>query len=201
MTTIMLPRALIAGDGEALEAIRDPDISIAIWERPAPAAVADLLGYPFSDLRLASPLGLLPDALQRAIDAAGYPQHGARLLLEADIVALARRFACIMQVDAIDIRLDRITGNACRKFHADYVTARLITTYVGRGTQWLDGDASEPCDCGNPHDVRELRAGDVAILKGRSWDEARAAIHRSPPIAGSGEQRLLLAINPAKAAD
>ena len=34
--------------------------------------------------------------------------------------------------------LEVVRTDSCRKFHADYVTARLITTYLGEGTQWLD---------------------------------------------------------------
>lgn len=201
MTTPLLCRALVAGNAEALEAIRDPDLSIAVWERPAPFPVARILSPQFEHVRFTSDVEALPDTLMRALDGARYPLDDARMVLQADIVALAERFAAIMRIDAVEIRLERVTGDACRKFHADFVTARLITTYAGRGTQWLDGDTNLACDCGEPHGIRELRAGDVAILKGRAWDEDHPAIHRSPPIAGSGEQRLLLVINPADRGD
>lgn len=201
MTTLLFPHALIATNPEALEAIRDPDMSIAIWERGAPEAIRHMLSPDLQSVRFSADRFEMPLALTRALETARYPLSGARAALEADIVDLARRFAAIMRVDTVDIRLDRITGDACRNFHADYVTARLITTYAGRGTQWLEASTNEACDCGDPHDVREMRAGDVAIFKGRHWNEDRAAIHRSPPIAGSGEQRLLLVINPVDQPD
>lgn len=201
MMTLQFPHALIAGNGEALAAIHDPDISIAIWERHEDRAFRDLLSPALRPIQLTSDVGDLCSALKRAAQDAGYPAGKIRSRLEADILDLAARFAAIMRIDRLDIRLERITGDACRKFHADYVLARLITTYVGRGTQWLDGESVDNCDCGTPHDVHEMRAGDVAILKGRNWDEVRAAIHRSPPIAGTGEERLLLAISPERQAD
>lgn len=198
MSSITLSRALIAGGPEALDAVHDPDIALAIWERDPPAAIAGLLAAPIGPVSFASPLGRpLTATLGRALDEARYPLTGARAALEADIGMLANRFARIMAADAVEVRLERIVTDSCRKFHADYVRARLITTYAGPGTQWLDETGPEACDCGEPHGVRQLRAGDVAILKGRHWDETRAAIHRSPPIAGSGAARLVLVINPA----
>lgn len=164
-----------------------------------PLDMAALLTPDIGQVRLASALDDLPAVLRAALDDALYPTGKMRSALEEDIAGLADRFAAVMRSDTVELRLERVTTNACRKWHADYVTARLITTYVGQGTQWIDSAA--PCDCGEPHDLRQLEAGDVAIFKGRHWDEARAVIHRSPPIEGSGEQRLLLVINPADRID
>ncbi len=197
MSSITLSRALIAGGPEALDAVHDPDIAVAIWERDPLAAIAGFLAVPIGPVGFASPLGCsLTAALGHALDDARYPLTGARAALEADVCALAKRFARIVAAEAVEIRLERVVTDACRKFHTDYVRARLITTYAGPGTQWLDETGPEACDCGEPHDIRQLRAGDVAILKGRHWDETRAAILRSPPIAGSGAVRLVLVINP-----
>lgn len=58
-------------------------------------------------------------------------------LLAADIRDLAHRFAHLMQVGAVRIRLEGIASNACRKIHSDYTDVRLITTYSGPGTDYL----------------------------------------------------------------
>ena len=48
-----------------------------------------------------------------------------------------------MQLARFELRLEVVRTDSCRKFHADYVTARLITTYAGEGTDWLaDADAA-----------------------------------------------------------
>jgi hypothetical protein len=201
MTVLLQSRALIAGNAAALDAIRDPEISLAIWGRALPVDLSALLTAEIGQVRLTSDLEDLPVLLREALGDTGYPVGAMRSALEADITQLAERFAAVMRCDSVDVRLERITTDACRKWHADYVTARLITTYVGQGTQWIDSDAGAACDCGDPHDIRQLAAGEVAIFKGRHWDEDRAAIHRSPPIEGSGEQRLLLVINPAERSD
>ena len=85
-------------------------------------------------------------------------------------------------------------------FHADYVSLRLILTYAGPGTQWLDqGDAARLHDGAAIETlcVRAIPTGDVALFKGRKWARDAPIIHRSPPIADTGQRRLVLVIDPA----
>ena len=188
--------ALIAGNATILSAVRDDDIALAIWQREPPGGIARIPLINLRSLRFTAPVPTLDDALSDAMDAAGYDKGIARDTLLADIIVLATCFAHVMQTDIVEIRLEIVTTNACKKFHADYVTARLITTYVGQGTQWLDHEAAADCDCGEPHNIQQLGAGDVALFKGRHWSADAPAIHRSPPIEGTGETRLMLVINP-----
>ncbi|WP_137862190.1 MULTISPECIES: DUF1826 domain-containing protein [unclassified Sphingomonas] len=88
-----------------------------------------------------------------------------------------------------------------RRFHADYVRARLITTYAGPGTQWLDALTARRLDAGIPPrraEIRQLRTGQVGIFKGHDWPTTTPILHRSPPIARAGKARLLLVVDPAK---
>ncbi len=86
------------------------------------------------------------------------------------------------------LRLEVVETDACRRFHADFVTYRLLTTYCGAATQWVRST--------QPETIETLRAGDVAIFNGRVLLEEPTILHRSPPIAGTGETRLLLVIDP-----
>ena len=52
------------------------------------------------------------------------------------------------------LRLDVISTNACRKFHRDAVTARLLCTYRGSATQI--GNASNDQD---PHIIKQIPSG------------------------------------------
>ncbi|WP_417591593.1 DUF1826 domain-containing protein [Parasphingorhabdus sp.] len=191
------PIVLTAGNIEALDAIRDEDISIALWERELPAGLSELNLDDIADIRFTADIDELHGPLDDALDEAGHRKGSPRDALHNDIVALAKCFARIMETDLVEIRLEHVTTNACKKFHADYVTARLITTYMGQGTQWLEGDDAADCDCGEPHKIQQMAAGDIALFKGRLWSAKAPAIHRSPPIEGTGEERLVLVINPA----
>jgi len=181
---------------DALLAIGEPAINMAIWEREPIAALASLKLAGLTDIRVTSSLRELPDVLDVELTKARYADGPERQALSSDIMALAERFAAIMNAERVEIRLEVVTTNACKKFHADSVTARLITTYIGQGTQWLSNDDAANCDCDQPHDVRQLGTGDVALFKGRIWSADAPAIHRSPAIAGTGEVRLVLVINP-----
>ncbi|WP_417613366.1 DUF1826 domain-containing protein [Parasphingorhabdus sp.] len=189
--------ALIAENIGALDAIRDDQISIALWQREPVIDSASLDLDGIADIRLTANIDELSDALNDALADAGYARSRSLTALQNDIESLAHGFADIMKTDVVEIRLEHVTTNACKKFHADYVTARLITTYSGQGTQWLDGDDGADCGCGEPHHIQQMRAGDVALFKGRLWSSDAPAIHRSPPIEGTGEERLMLVINPA----
>jgi len=106
-----------------------------------------------------------------------------------------------MDTTAVAIRLEVIETNACRKFHADHVTARLICSYAGPGTQWIDDrDAMALAGGADPATltVRQVATGDVALFKGHDRSET-PIVHRSPPIAGTGTRRLVLVIDPARA--
>lgn len=195
MLVATLSRAIIAGNADVLHAIRDEDVSLAIWEREAPPAIAHLALTDIQNLRFQALLGELPDTLETHLDIAGFAKGIGRHMLVTDIAMLANRFAAIMDLGEVEVRLEHIKTNACKKFHGDHVTARLICTYVGQGTQWLDGEDADNCDCGDPHNIRQLGVGDVALFKGRLWSPESPAIHRSPPIEGTGQERLVLVIN------
>ena len=108
---------------------------------------------------------------------------------------MAERFAELMGARYLRLRLDVISTNACRKFHRDAVTARLICTYRGSATQI--GNASNDQD---PHIIKQIPSGTPILLRGTLWSEHPYShlVHRSPPIEGTGENRLLLVIDTAE---
>ncbi|WP_066717060.1 DUF1826 domain-containing protein [Sphingomonas pituitosa] len=188
--------AVERGDPTVLDAVARPEVHLAVWNRPLPLALAWLPQLDWTkidDLDFATTLDALDADVGEGLAEAGYPAGARGDALAEEIVGHARRFAAILKVDSLNIRLEVIETDGCRKFHADHVTARLLTTLVGSGTQWIHGDA----DCDTP--IRQMRTGDVAIFKGRLATEVPAILHRSPPIGDTGETRLLLAIDPAPA--
>jgi hypothetical protein len=140
-----IPRGVgIASDPSILGSIVEPGIAMAIWERRVPSVLAELIAREdlngFTGIRIEASI---PDAarmIYEALDASTFSAEAVSVL-GADIDDLMRLYADATGDDQIDIRLERITGDACRNYHADYVTARLLTTYRGQGTQWLDPEA------------------------------------------------------------
>ncbi|MCH2250279.1 MAG: DUF1826 domain-containing protein [Cognatishimia sp.] len=117
----------------------------------------------------------------------------ARSWLIQDIAALAHGFAQLMEAPYLRLRLDPIKTNACRKFHIDAVTARLVCTYRGQPTQYGMGDAQREVE-----KFASVPAACPVILRGTRWpgDASTGLLHRSPPIEGTGETRLLLVLDP-----
>jgi hypothetical protein len=182
---------------EALARIAEPGIAAAIWERAAPpgflAWIEALPHHALPTLRAT----LAPEGVLAALETAAerLPEGAWRRFLVADAADLACRFAAILGASRLRVRLEVVVDDACRRFHLDRVTARLLCTYCGPGTEC--GPAGPSSSSGAPTSVRQLAPGSAAILRGALWPGERTGLlHRSPPIAGTGETRLLLAIDP-----
>ncbi|WP_282078429.1 DUF1826 domain-containing protein [Epibacterium ulvae] len=140
---------------------------------------------------------LRPDGVLKAVhqvcDQSGIPEGAERDAFAEDITDLSTHFAAFMNAPYLRLRLDVITTNACRKFHIDAVTARLVCTYRGQATQLAEIDAS-----GEPGQIMSVSQGCPVVMRGTNWaDDAPTRLrHRSPPIEGTGETRLLLVLDP-----
>lgn len=108
-----------------------------------------------------------------------------------DIAGLARRFLTLMGTSRLRLRLEGVTGNACRKVHADYTGVRLITTYAGPGTEYVP-----PGEKPQEDNLVGIPTGWIALLKGRDFAPGHPpCFHRSPPVRDTGVKRLVLVID------
>lgn len=198
MATLLAPRHRCADTPDILARIGEEDCNLAIWRRPPPGDFAALVQGSPRDLRFESTPAAVEAELLAQLAAGGFAGGAqAHALLAADVTQLAGLFCAALDLARFELRLEVVRSDSCRKFHADYVTARLITTYVGEGTDWLDEAESARLRAGEePRRINRMGTFDVGLFKGRlatDWP----AIHRSPPIAASGGVRLLLVLNPA----
>jgi len=130
--------------------------------------------------------------------------HGYQALIE-DVYQLAWQFSQLVQQRAIKVYFAKIEDSMCRLFHTDANELRLLCTYWGKGTQWIDNQNIRPITPGansNADRVKDLskvfsvKSYDVAILKGALHDHiaTNALVHRSPPLENN-ECRLLLRLD------
>lgn len=196
MTTLVQTLAAQAATRNVLASIAAEDCNLAVWERDALTGVDALIAAKPGNVRFTAAADEMPVRIAAELDKAGYPARAERDMLADDMANLAQLYGQIIGSATIEVRAELVTTNSCRKWHADYVTARLITTYVGTGTQWLDSeDAARVAQGGEPEKINTLKAGDVGLFKGR-LSPGDPAVHRSPPIANTGEVRLLFVLNP-----
>jgi len=180
-----------------LGAIHRPETAAAIWRRRPVAGFRPWIDGLDPACLPAARVILRPAQARAAVaaicDAAGMPAARERDRLIDDIAALADLFAGLMHATFLRLRLDVVTTDACRKFHVDILTAWLVSTYRGSGTHYgfaVDGRESER--------IHAVPAGAPIVLRGRPWPPRPdpGFRHRSPPIAGTDETRLVLVLDP-----
>ena len=191
--------------GEApkvLTEIFQDGVNLAVWQRRLPAQIEDFaslavsLGQSLADQRVLDvnehEPPQLPGLLQEAADLQGYEGF------VADVKWLVSAYTCLLGARRVGLRLRVLQGAMCPRFHVDNVPLRLLTTYVGPGSEWLEEGvlervglhlAAAPVD-----NIRSLKPGEVAVLKGEKWlgNEGAGLIHRSP---ASEQRRLLLSLD------
>lgn len=195
----------------ALGEILSSSISVAIWKRPVNPVVSQYFEQTFSRLgmgvRGVFSMNTLQEELRNAL-----PQHPGLDQAADDIYLLCDMLTCLFDCDSVGLRLVPLTTTMCPKFHADNIPVRLVSTYLGPGTEWLPLEALEQpmiatrSDTNNapfaegrykPEHIQQMAAFDVGLLKGKAWEqqEHMAAVHRSCQVA-QGDKRVLLTLDP-----
>ncbi|MEW7008163.1 DUF1826 domain-containing protein [Lentilitoribacter sp. EG35] len=188
---------VIAREPQDLIAIREHNCAATLWKRKFQSDfqtwIDQLPPENLPEGRLILPQNRIADAVHQLCEIAGTPEGSTCDMLVNDIDALAQLFSALMGTEYLRLRLEKVTDNACRKFHKDAITARLVCTYRGQGTQYgtsLEGD--------EPQQIFNVPTGAPILLRGTLWPETPESglLHRSPPIEGTGETRLLLVLDP-----
>lgn len=172
-----------AQDEAGFAAIFEDAVNLVVWSRAGAALpdVARLVDRPPRRLmRAISTHSLSPGAVSSALDLdVGPPDTD----FAADLTRLIDLFATLTDAKSVGIRLEATDRQTCPKWHTDSVGLRLMTTYAGPGTEWLDGGVTH-----------RAATGDVLIAKGELWPSAPGAcVHRSPD--PQGTTRLLLTLD------
>lgn len=195
-----------AGD---LVRILEPGTNVVVWRRPTPPWVDSLHEWAASGRSLEQTYGAENFDLSRLFAPLPDP---VRQEVQADAENLVRGLLAIYPSPNFKLSLATIRGDQCRKFHMDYVRLRLICSYVGPGTEWLmEGDVMRDVfqrniDCPDEANraivrpgsaIQRVDPGDVVIFKGLTFPGVgeRGAVHRSPPIEGTGVTRVVLTVS------
>ncbi|MBM4229383.1 MAG: DUF1826 domain-containing protein [Gammaproteobacteria bacterium] len=169
-----------AADVAGIEQIFLPTVSLVVWKRPQrlPVDVATLIGTQRRVMRVVSGSQLSPITVREALGPIAIAS------LSADLYVLCDLYQMLTGTSDIGIRLEVTDRQTCPRFHTDQVSLRLMITYHGEGTQWLETGS-----------VHQAAVGDVLIAKGELWAEpGGACVHRSPPV-GPGEWRVLVTLD------
>ena len=205
-----VPHWAMGTEASVLPRIYEDTITISVLQRALPAVLEGSAQAQCHSERLWSFQWLGPantdmkQALLRSLPAA----EQATALID-DVLLLTEAMGMLFDTDSLGVRLRLMNAAMCPRFHCDKLPVRMVTTYVGAGSEWLPEFAvnrqglgaptpDKPDVLREPSVIRALAPGDLALLKGDGWagNEGRGLVHRSPAVA-SGGRRLLLTIDPA----
>lgn len=216
-TAARLPAHVVVGTTpRVMTSIRRRPVNLVVWQR-APSAVLHEAAAALAEHDLRIDVELNDPAPHRL--ASLLPSRvasSARDVIARDVSDLCLRFARQMGVHRLRLKLETVATDECRLFHVDHVRWRLVTTWIGPGTDWIENDACRrehlggrglvgrpPADVINTAIVADwtrvhrLDRCSVALCRGlqAATPAVPALVHRSPPIDGTGLVRLRLVID------
>ena len=189
---------------EVLADIYNPAVNLAIWQRSLPGAVHAEVAALLSTrptLKLSREV-TVDNCIERLQDELGplAPE------LYRDIQALVDMYSCLFELDAVGLRLTALDRAMCPRFHVDKVPCRLVTTFAGPASEFLDNRDVDRSKLG-PGPIQDFagglfqsdeaivrtRAGDVCLLKGDRWidNEGKGIVHRSPQVPDGGKRLVM----------
>lgn len=129
-----------------------------------------------------------------------------------DVASLTALYCDLFELKRVGLRLRILDHAMCPKFHADSVTCRLVCTYGGVGTEWLEDAYIDRRKLGSgsgglnddlsglildTNAIQTLPAYAIGLLKGSCWEgnEQHGAVHRSPQLTPDSPKRLLLTLD------
>ncbi|MCP4440051.1 MAG: DUF1826 domain-containing protein [Aureispira sp.] len=203
MITQAVKSAAIGSDFKILKDIHEESKNIAIYQRSTQTLnqeLEQLMDYDI-EFRSKGSVSEIIQALQNYFD---IDELTVPVFFE-DVINLLKKFEELTKANSFRIFLAVVDSNMCRRFHTDINYLRLLCTYVGQGTLWLPDTAVDwkayTAHVGNEQIVKDkeliqqVDAGDVTILKGALYPNAKPIMHRSPSIEETAEERLLLRID------
>lgn len=197
----------------ALLSIFEPAQQVMVVDRQANASLTGYLQHISAKLGPGFRLTLRPEqASATGLDAQlKLPEAPGKMALLSDIGQLVQVYADLMDCPQVGLRLEVLTQAMCPKFHIDRTGIRLLCTYVGPGTEWLEEgfcnraaltrthaslDDFHQALILHPHGIHQASPQALVLLKGSRWqgNDHAGAIHRSPQIT-PGFTRVVLALD------
>ena len=194
---------------QVLAEVRREGVDVAVWRRPVPARLRGVLEE-WAATTEAEPFdGFVTEERMRVGEAVAALSSDVRGAVADDVSGLLAAFFAVVNPGRARLFVGVVRDDRCKKFHVDAVALRMVTTYVGPGTEWLPEHAVDrealargiacPSEANaaivaRPEAVRHARCGDVLMLKGSRHPTARGrgAVHRSPPLHHAGPRRFVL---------
>lgn len=138
-----------------------------------------------------------------------FPDYYGKPSFINDLSMLVEMYSCLFDLKEVGVRVQVLERAMCPRFHVDKLGCRLVSTYCGAGSEWLNEVGLDRSKLGVGSNglpdnesglytgkIQQATAGDVLLLKGDGWfgNEGAAVVHRSPTMS-SGERRLVVTMD------
>ena len=196
---------------ESLTRIYEEQINLVALERELTTEVTEFCrqlakSKPNFNLRSAIPHEASIDSLNSTL-----PDLPGKFEFVEDLALLIDMYACLFDLGEVGLRMQVLNRAMCPRFHTDKLGCRLVTTYLGTGTEWLPNHGLDRTKLGRGSNglpdadtglyltescIRQVTAGDIVLLKGEGWhgNEDFGAVHRSPAVE-AGENRVVVTMD------
>lgn len=182
-----------------LAEIYDPAIQVCSWQRTFDVNISSYVTGIAGQHKLQMTEVVNSNNRPRLVDLPG--GNGAERLRD-DVDMLAEILCDLVDCPSVGLRFASVASAMCPRWHVDRVPIRMLCTYSGPGTEWLDDQKIDKARLSDPEIVdgacQRAVCGEVVLLKGALWqgNAGFGAIHRSPAITSSEQQRMLLTLDP-----
>ena len=177
----------------------DPEVQICSWPRDLDPDIGTYL----SELPQGRELQIIEELSERGTPRLDpLPDGPDRSSLLADLSLLQEIVCELLGSEAAGLRLARIGRAMCPGWHVDRTSIRLVCTYQGPGTEWLDDQDIDRQELGSRQNKYNryvsAAAGEIVLLKGSVWqnNESFGAIHRSPDVRRRDALRTVVTLDP-----
>lgn len=207
---------------EVLRQVQQPGVSLGLWQRQPDAELATWLAqslptrYQLKQYATGDAFAVAA-FVDQALAASPLPVRAQDKVLRARFVAdLAQLVELFLELrpesrqHTLHVKLAAVDRADCPVLHSDWVTLRLICTYVGAGTEYAAAHSVErtalcqplgsPAETNaailrDPQALRRMPTFAVGVMRGNGYPgpAGRGLVHRSPP--GSSGRRIKLIID------
>lgn len=212
-------RFVSAPEESVLEEIRKPETILSVWQRRPvdeirPAILALLAAEESLRLDMVSrDSGDFLDCLRRHVPNAPGNVTDSLSALAKDVREIAECFSTITGRTHVRLRFEKVEDDGCALFHVDTLPLRMLCTYSGPGTQWVEEENVRRDQLGSrgrtieeanaaividPTHVHTAPCWHVLAFKGRMWDghaHQDGLVHRSAPVRHPRDHRLRLTVD------
>lgn len=213
LTTPLYSQAYLSDDLADLAQIYQPGINLCLVDRQVDNELNSFVEHL---LRLPNQISFVESIAFASFDFFSLlPQTGHLPGYRAfckDVAGLTALYCDLFELKRVGLRLHTLDHAMCPKFHVDSVTCRMVCTYGGLGTEWLEDAYADRRKLGSGsgglsdelsglildnNAIHKMPPYAIGLMKGRLWEgnEQQGAIHRSPHLTPDSPRRLLLTLD------